>query len=80
MIIVFVAALDSDCRRKQFNNILDLIPLAEKLVKLTAICVACTKEAAFTRELRGYPLSTRDSKSICEPVCRNCYFSSTTHE
>lgn len=49
--IVIVAALDGTFERKPFGNILNLIPKAEKVLKLNAVCVYCTKEAAFTKRV-----------------------------
>ena len=39
---VVVAALDGTFERKPFGNIVSLIPLAEKVSKLSAVCVYCT--------------------------------------
>lgn len=47
-----------------FGNILNLVPLAESVVKLNAVCMQCYKEAAYTKRLgaekevreRGYDL------------------------
>lgn len=48
--IVIVAALDGTFERKAFNKILDLIPLCEKVKKLTAVCYYCKMEnASFTK-------------------------------
>lgn len=41
-IIVMVAALDGTFQRKGFGNILNLLPVAEKVTKLTAVCVYCS--------------------------------------
>lgn len=41
-VVVIVAALDSTFQRKPFGNIINLVPLAEKVYKLTAVCVYCT--------------------------------------
>lgn len=49
--MVVVAALDGTFERKAFGNIIKLIPLAEKVTKLCAVCVYCTEEAAFTRRI-----------------------------
>lgn len=49
--IVIVAALDGTFQRNSFNNIVNLIPKAEKVIKLNAICVYCAREAAFTKRL-----------------------------
>jgi thymidine kinase len=32
-----------------FGNILHLVPLAESVVKLTAVCMSCYGEASFTK-------------------------------
>lgn len=38
---VIVSALDGDFRRKPFGRILELVPMAERVDKLTAVCVKC---------------------------------------
>ena len=48
---VIVAALDGTFQRKGFGNILELVPLAEQVTKLTAVCVNCRADAAFTKRL-----------------------------
>lgn len=32
-----------------FGDILNLVPLAEHVMKLTAVCLKCNKEASFTK-------------------------------
>ena len=39
--IIIVAALDGDFQRKGFGDILNLVPLAESIVKLNAVCMMC---------------------------------------
>ena len=39
--IVIVAALDATFQRKAFGNIVDLLPIAETVHKLSAVCVLC---------------------------------------
>ena len=34
-----------------FGSVLNLIPLAESVVKLKAVCMVCFKDAAFTKRL-----------------------------
>ena len=50
-IIVLVAALDGTFQRKPFGNIINLLPMAEKVIKLTAVCVYCANEASFTQRI-----------------------------
>lgn len=42
---VIVGGLDGDFQRKPFGKILDLIPRAEHIVKLTAVCFNCGGDA-----------------------------------
>jgi len=49
--IVIVAALDGTFERKPFGNILNLIPLAEVVTKLSAVCMVCQGEAAFSKRI-----------------------------
>ena len=50
-IIVLVAALDGTFQRKPFGNIINLLPMDEKVIKLTAVCVYCANEASFTQRI-----------------------------
>lgn len=76
--IVIVGGLDGDCFRKPFGQILDLIPLADSIIKLTAFCKLC---ADGTAALFTYRMT--ESKEIIEvggeetymPLCRNHYIS-----
>jgi thymidine kinase len=48
---MIVAALDGTFQRTRFGNILNLIPLAENVVKLSAVCMVCFGSAAFTKRI-----------------------------
>lgn len=48
---VVVSALDATFQRKPFMQVLELVPLAENVIKLTAVCSACHKSASFTKRL-----------------------------
>ena len=50
---VIVAALDGTFQREPFGSILNLVPLAESVVKLKAVCMLCYNDAAFTKRLGG---------------------------
>jgi thymidine kinase len=41
---IVLAGLDGDFLRKKFGQVLDLVPLADKVTKLTAICRFCQEE------------------------------------
>jgi thymidine kinase len=73
--IVVVAALDGTFDRKPFNNILNLIPISEKVNKLSAVCVYCTGEAGFTkRVVESREVQLIGGEEMYKPVCRSCFF------
>ncbi|AXN74887.1 thymidine kinase [Akhmeta virus] len=75
--IVIVAALDGTFQRKPFNNILDLIPLSEMVVKLTAVCMKCFKEASFSKRLGvETEIEIIGGNDMYQSVCRKCYIDS----
>jgi len=72
--IVMVSALDGTYQRKGFPNILTLIPLAEHVVKLTAVCMLCFGEGAFTKRIsndEGVEVIGGADKYMA--VCRACF-------
>eukprot|EP00771_Trimastix_marina_P000522 gnl/Trimastix_PCT/1542.p1 GENE.gnl/Trimastix_PCT/1542~~gnl/Trimastix_PCT/1542.p1 ORF type:complete len:234 (+),score=32.65 gnl/Trimastix_PCT/1542:69-704(+) len=80
--IVLVACLDGTFQRKPFNNILELIPLAENVTKLSAICMICQRDAAFSKRLDSNDTRVEviggADKYIA--VCRRCYFANAERE
>ncbi|KAM9005165.1 thymidine kinase, cytosolic isoform 2-T2 [Sarcophilus harrisii] len=72
---VIVAALDGTFQRKAFGNILNLVPLAESVVKLTAVCMECFREAAYTKRLGvEKEVEVIGGADKYHSVCRLCYF------
>ncbi|XP_054989296.1 thymidine kinase, cytosolic isoform X2 [Sorex araneus] len=72
---VIVAALDGTFQRKAFGNILNLVPLAESVVKLTAVCMQCFREAAYTKRLGvEKEVEVIGGADKYHSVCRPCYF------
>lgn len=72
--IVIVACLDGTFQRKPFGDVLQLVPLAESIIKLTAICKACNYEASFSKRLGSetkVELIGGDDEYM--PVCRECF-------
>jgi thymidine kinase len=74
---VYVCGLDGDFKRNKFGQILDLIPYADNIVKLKAICKSCNSynAAIFTSRTCGEKLDQLiiGGTDIYEPVCRECY-------
>ena len=91
--IIIISALDGTFERKPFGQIPQLIPLADEVIKLCAICMRCGDDAPFTHRLGKYyikpeiTLSIVSSKEvelvgwkdIYEPLCRHCYYKCTHH-
>ncbi|XP_016359680.1 thymidine kinase, cytosolic [Sinocyclocheilus anshuiensis] len=71
---IVVAALDGTFQRKAFGNILNLVPLAESVVKLNAVCMQCFKEAAYTKRLGAeQEVEVIGGADKYHAVCRECY-------
>nr|XP_023659446.1 thymidine kinase, cytosolic-like [Paramormyrops kingsleyae]XP_023659447.1 thymidine kinase, cytosolic-like [Paramormyrops kingsleyae] len=71
---IIVAALDGTFQRKPFGNILSLVPLAESVVKLNAVCMQCFKEAAYTKRLGDErEVEVIGGADKYNAVCRACY-------
>ncbi|NWU98401.1 KITH protein, partial [Upupa epops] len=72
---VIVAALDGTFQRKAFGNILNLVPLAESVVKLNAVCMECYREASYTKRLgEEREVEVIGGADKYHSVCRACYF------
>ncbi|KAJ8263878.1 hypothetical protein GJAV_G00142440 [Gymnothorax javanicus] len=72
--IIIVAALDGTFQRKPFGNILCLVPLAESVVKLNAVCMQCYREAAYTKRLGAETeVEVIGGADKYHAVCRICY-------
>tara|TARA_Y100000389_G_C17437278_1_gene506311 strand:- start:434 stop:1003 length:570 start_codon:yes stop_codon:yes gene_type:complete len=72
--IVYVGGLDGDFKMNKFGQILDLIPLCDKVEKLTAICRICKKTASFTKRIiKSNEQKIIGSSDIYIPVCRKCH-------
>ncbi|KAK7794110.1 hypothetical protein R5R35_012603 [Gryllus longicercus] len=77
--IVIVAALDGTYQRLPFGDILNLVPLAESVVKLSAVCMKCFKDASYTkRTTNECELEVIGGADKYMSVCRECHFSNST--
>jgi len=72
---VYICGLDGDFERKKFGSILDLIPLCDKVQKLTSICSICRDgtPAIFSMRLTSEKEQTIVGSDNYIPVCRKCY-------
>jgi thymidine kinase len=72
---VYVCGLDGDFERKKFGQILDLIPMCDKIRKLTSLCSMCKDgtPGIFSMRLTSEKDQTVVGSDNYIPVCRNCY-------
>ncbi len=73
---VYVCGLDGDFERKKFGQILEIIPLCDKVYKLTSLCSLCKngKKGIFSMRLTNEKEQTVVGSENYIPVCRECYF------
>lgn len=73
---IIVAGLDGDYLRRSFGSVLDIIPLADSVTKLTAQCELCGKRAYFTlRKTDETQTELIGGADVYMPVCRQHYVS-----
>ncbi|KAI1283782.1 Thymidine kinase, cytosolic [Halotydeus destructor] len=76
---VIVAALDGSYQRTGFGDILNLVPLAESVIKLTAVCMTCFAEASYTKRIgHEQELELIGGAEKYMAVCRSCYFADSS--
>ena len=59
---IYICGLDGDFSRKKFGYILDLIPMCDKITKLSSLCSKCNSKD-----------QTMVGSDSYIPVCRKCY-------
>jgi thymidine kinase len=78
-----VVGLDGDFNRNPFGQILECIPLADKVTKLTAMCVECADGTpalvSYRKVCNGSQIFVGGSDAY-EPYCRRCYLNAITQE
>lgn len=80
---VVVVGLDGDSNRKPFGQLLDCIPLADKVTKLSAFCTGCRNgtPAIFTyRKIKQSGQVLIGGHDSYEPYCRACYMDAISKE
>jgi thymidine kinase len=72
---VYICGLDGDFERKKFGSVLDLIPLCDKVTKLTSLCSSCKDgtPGIFSMRLTNETEQTIVGSDNYIPVCRKCY-------
>lgn len=73
---IIIAGLNGDYKREPFEQISKLMPHADEILKLSAMCKSCNNGtlASFTKKKTdSTQLIEVGGADIYEPVCRNCY-------
>lgn len=72
---VYVCGLDGDFERKKIGHVLDIIPLCDKVMKLTSLCAICKNgtPGIFSKRLSHEKEQIVVGAENYIPVCRQCY-------
>ena len=72
---IYIGGLDGDFERKKFGQILDLIPLCDKVTKITSLCSLCKDgtPGIFSKRISSEKEQTVVGSSNYIPVCRACF-------
>jgi thymidine kinase len=72
---IYIGGLDGDFERKKFGHIIDLIPICDKITKMTSLCSLCKDGTAgiFSKRITSEKEQTVVGSDNYIPVCRNCY-------
>lgn len=72
---IYICGLDGDFKREKFGKILDLIPLCDRISKLTSLCSLCKDgtKGIFSMRLSNEKQQTVVGSKNYIPVCRDCY-------
>ena len=76
---VYICGLDGDFKRDKIGNLLDLIPMCDKMTKLHALCSMCKDGtlAPFTFRSTCETEQVVIGNDIYMPLCRSCYNAQT---
>lgn len=73
--IIIIAALDGGENQEIFNRqLFELIPRAESVQKLSAVCINCQADAAFTKRKPGKFNTPIGGFEQYSPLCRKCLY------
>lgn len=74
MVTEYTASSDNTSCRRRFGSVLDLIPIADSVTKLTARCGLCEQRAYFTlRKTNDTGKELIGGADVYMPVCRQHY-------
>lgn len=70
---IYIFGLDGDFERKPFGQILNVIPLADTLNKLSGICKLCSRNSLFSKRIVSNKEQYLLDETAYIPTCRECY-------
>ena len=70
---VYVCGLDADFQKNKFGNILDLIPICNKVRKLHGKCHDCPNNSIFSHRITHEDDQIVIGSNNYKPLCRKCY-------
>lgn len=81
---VLVAGLSGNYKREAFGELLDLVPICDRITKLSSCCSSCAISKKIKQAHFSYRLSNDEvdvlvgAKSEYMPLCRECFISNTS--
>ena len=78
--IIYVCGLDGDFEQKKIGELLDLIPICDKVHKLRSMCAICKNGTRAIFSFRNDESSEQKliGSDMYLPVCRKCYQDNST--
>jgi len=71
---ITIAGLISDYKKEKFSAMMDILPMSDKIIHLTALCTKCGEEAPFTsRIVHSNSQTLVGSSESYEPRCGKCH-------
>ena len=70
---LFLFGLDGDFQRNPIGQILQVIPLCDKVEKLNGLCSRCKSASIFSKRITNDTQQILLDETAYIPLCRNCY-------
>lgn len=72
---IVIAGLDIDYQGKPFENVKEILPVADYVYKIHAVCTECGDDAWISHRI--VDISDRiviGAENVYKPLCRKCYY------
>ena len=70
---VYIAGLLSDYKRRPFDNLYKILPLADNIIFKHGKCAYCDNESVFSKRIVDCKSQVLVGSDSYKPVCRKCY-------